>query len=229
MAFFFFVVGLEARREFDMGELRERRRIALPVLAGLGGMAVPVADLPRVQRGRLDARTAGAWRCRPTRPSRSACSRSSAPRCPDRLRVFLLTVVVVDDVVALLVIAIVYTDHVAARARSPSALAIFAVVLALRALGRPARRRLRRRSASASWVALLKSGVDPVIVGLAMGLLTYAYPAARVDLERATELFRVVPRAADAGAGALGAARRRSRDLAERAPAAAAATRGRAT
>src|SRR5689334_2167744 len=43
MTFFFLVVGLEARREFDMGDLRERRRIALPLLAGLGGMAVPVA------------------------------------------------------------------------------------------------------------------------------------------------------------------------------------------
>src|SRR5512144_3360957 len=42
MAFFFFVVGLEARREFDLGELRERRRLALPLLAGLGGMAGPV-------------------------------------------------------------------------------------------------------------------------------------------------------------------------------------------
>src|SRR6266480_3869721 len=42
MTFFFFVVGLEARREFDLGELRQRRRVALPVLAGLGGMAVPV-------------------------------------------------------------------------------------------------------------------------------------------------------------------------------------------
>ena len=43
MTFFFFVVGLEARREFDMGELRERRRVALPLAAGLAGMAVPVA------------------------------------------------------------------------------------------------------------------------------------------------------------------------------------------
>ena len=42
MTLFFFVVGLEARREFDMGELRQRQRVALPVLAGLGGMAVPV-------------------------------------------------------------------------------------------------------------------------------------------------------------------------------------------
>src|SRR6059036_2549863 len=43
MTFFFFVVGLEARREFDLGELRERRRFALPLLAGIGGMAVAVA------------------------------------------------------------------------------------------------------------------------------------------------------------------------------------------
>src|SRR5436305_15328100 len=42
MALFFFVVGLEARREFDMGELRERKRISLPVLAGVGGMVIPV-------------------------------------------------------------------------------------------------------------------------------------------------------------------------------------------
>ena len=42
MALFFFVVGLEARREFDMGELRERKRISLPVLAGIGGMLIPV-------------------------------------------------------------------------------------------------------------------------------------------------------------------------------------------
>src|SRR2546426_1938405 len=43
MTFFFFVVGLEARREFDMGELRERRRLALPLAAGIGGMVVPIA------------------------------------------------------------------------------------------------------------------------------------------------------------------------------------------
>ncbi|MGH2871428.1 MAG: Na+/H+ antiporter NhaA, partial [Solirubrobacteraceae bacterium] len=42
MSFFFFVVGLEARREFDMGELRERRRVAVPIASGLGGMLVPV-------------------------------------------------------------------------------------------------------------------------------------------------------------------------------------------
>ncbi len=52
MTFFFLVVGLEARREFDMGELRERRRLTLPLLIGLGGMIVPDRHLPGRQRGR---------------------------------------------------------------------------------------------------------------------------------------------------------------------------------
>jgi Na+/H+ antiporter NhaA len=51
MTFFFFVFGLEARREFDMGELRERRRLALPVLAGLGGLIVPVAIYLAINHG----------------------------------------------------------------------------------------------------------------------------------------------------------------------------------
>src|SRR3954454_14429164 len=51
MTFFFFVVGLEARREFDMGELRERRRLTLPLLAGLAGMAVPIAVYLAINAG----------------------------------------------------------------------------------------------------------------------------------------------------------------------------------
>src|SRR5471032_893103 len=51
MTFFFFVVGLEARREFDMGELRERRRFALPLLAGIGGMIVPIAIYLAINAG----------------------------------------------------------------------------------------------------------------------------------------------------------------------------------
>ena len=53
MTFFFFVVGLEARREFDLGELRERRRFALPLLAAIGGMAHGRRHLPRLQRQRF--------------------------------------------------------------------------------------------------------------------------------------------------------------------------------
>src|SRR5213076_742437 len=55
MTFFFFVVGLEARREFDLGELRERRRMTLPLLAGLGGLALPVVVFLAVNSGRPSA------------------------------------------------------------------------------------------------------------------------------------------------------------------------------
>jgi Na+/H+ antiporter NhaA len=77
MSFFFLVVGLEARREFDMGEFRERPRIVLPVLAGVGGMIGAVGLYLAVNAGR-PRRTAGRWRCRPIRLSRSASSHCSA-------------------------------------------------------------------------------------------------------------------------------------------------------
>ena len=83
MTFFFFVVGLEARREFDLGELRERRRLALPVLAGLGGMVVPVAIYLAFNAGqRLGARLGGGdvdrhrVRARHARPGRRRASRT---------------------------------------------------------------------------------------------------------------------------------------------------------
>ena len=71
MTLFFLVVGLEAKRELDVGELRERRRLAIPVVAAIGGMLVPVAIYLVFNAGGR-GRTAGARRCRPTPRSRSA-------------------------------------------------------------------------------------------------------------------------------------------------------------
>ena len=188
MAFFFFVVGLEARREFDMGELRERRRAALPVMAGLAGMAVAVLIYLAFNVGRGTAHGWGVAMSTDTAFALGALA-LVGPRFPDRLRAFMLTVVVVDDLVALVVIATVYTSHLAVVPLLV-AVALFGVVLALRRLGR----RLSLAYAAcavAIWVALFKSGVDPVVAGLALGLLVYAYPAARPDLERASERFRL--------------------------------------
>jgi Na+/H+ antiporter NhaA/protein-disulfide isomerase len=108
---------------------------------------------------------------------------------PDRVRTYLLTFSVVDDLAGLAVIAIFYSAHL----RLPALLAgvgFLLVVLAVRAAG------LRFGPVyfllgAAAWVAFFKSGVDPVVVGLIMGLLTYAQPAARSDLERASDLFRL--------------------------------------
>jgi Na+/H+ antiporter NhaA len=187
MTFFFFVVGLEARREFDMGELRERRRFALPVLTALAGMALPVAIFLAVNAG---SSSAHAWGIAMSTDTAFALGLLAlvGPRFPDRLRAFMLTVAVVDDIVALGVIATVYTADLAPRALL-LAVVLFGLVLAALALG--VRKGLVYVALGAAvWVALLESGVEPVVVGLAMGLLTYARPAARSELERATERFR---------------------------------------
>jgi Na+/H+ antiporter NhaA len=187
MTFFFFVVGLEARREFDLGELRERRRAALPLLAGIGGMAMAVAIYLAFNAGRSSA---GGWGIAMSTDTAFALGLLAlvGPRFPDRLRAFMLTVVVVDDIVALLVIATVYTTtlHIVPLV---AAVVVFAVLVAARAFLIRAGL-LCALLGAAAWVCLLKSGVEPVVVGLAMGLLTYAYPAARSSLERATARFR---------------------------------------
>jgi Na+/H+ antiporter NhaA len=188
MTLFFFVVGLEARREFDLGELRERRRILLPTLAALGGIGVPVAIYLAFNAGHPSADGWGAAMSTDTAFALGVLALVAGGPAVQRLRVFLLSIVVVDDLVALLVIATVYTNHVRLIALV-AALAIFGGVYAIRAAG------VRRGPVyfvvgSGLWVAVQKSGIDPVIVGLAIGLLAYAYPAARIDLDRATERFR---------------------------------------
>ncbi|MFY9808021.1 MAG: Na+/H+ antiporter NhaA [Pseudonocardiaceae bacterium] len=188
MAFFFFVIGLEARREFDMGELRERRRVVLPIAAGIGGMVVPIAIYLAVNAGRPSAHGWGVAMSTDTAFALGLLA-LVARRLPDTVRAFLLTVAVVDDVVALAVIATVYSGHVALQPLVIT-LAIFAVILLVRA-SRIRHGWIYAVLGATAWVALFSSGVDPVAVGLVMGLLTYAYPPARDDLERATGLFRL--------------------------------------
>jgi Na+/H+ antiporter NhaA len=183
MTFFFLVVGLEAKRELDLGELRERRRLTIPVVAALGGMCVPVAIYLALNAGGPGAHGWGAAMSTDTAFALGALALLT-PRAATRLRVFLLTLAVVDDLGALAVIATVYTTHVSAIALAV-AVVLFAVLLALRYAPE------WRRPASAVvavglWVAMFESGIDPVISGLAVGLATSAYPPAREDLERAT-------------------------------------------
>jgi Na+/H+ antiporter NhaA len=187
MTFFFLVVGLEAKRELDLGELRERRRLAIPVFAAIGGMSVPVAIYLAFNAGGHGAHGWGAAMSTDTAFALGALA-LLAPRTATRLRVFLLTLAVVDDLCALLVIATVYTTHVSIVALAV-AVALFGVILALR-YAPTIRRPASRVVGVALWVAMFKSGVDPVISGLAVGLATSAYPPSREDLERATVLAR---------------------------------------
>jgi Na+/H+ antiporter NhaA len=189
MALFFLVVGLEARREFDMGELRVRSRLALPVMAGLGGMLVPIAIYLAINGARPTAHGWGAAMSTDTAFALGALALAGGKRLPDRVRTYLLTFSVVDDLLGLAVIAVFYSSHVR----------WFPLLIGVALLAADAvltRRGMRNGPVYlligvAAWVAFWESGVDPIVSGLVIGLLTCAYPAAREDLQQATDAFRL--------------------------------------
>ena len=188
MTLFFLVVGLEARREFDLGELRERRRAALPLAAGLGGMIVPVAIYLAFNAGHSSAH---GWGVAMSTDTAFALGMLAlvGPRFPVRLRAFLLTFSVVDDIVALIVIATAYS---AGLHLLPLLVAggVFALLVASERSGFH-RGYMCVALGVIAWIALSRSGIDPIVIGLAIGLVTFAAPASRPDLERASDLFRL--------------------------------------
>jgi len=171
MTFFFLVAGLEARREFDMGELRERARLVLPLVIGIGGMIVPIGIYLAFNAGRPTAEGWGAAMSTDTAFALGMLALVGSG-VPDRVRTYLLTFAIVDDVAGIVIIAVVYSEHID--------LAALVVGLALLGLVALARALDVRHGAVywllglAAWVAFFKSGVDPLVVGLVMGLLTVA-------------------------------------------------------
>ncbi|MGW5188982.1 Na+/H+ antiporter NhaA [Kribbella sp. NPDC004138] len=188
MTLFFLVVGLEARREFDLGDLRERSRFVLPMLAGVTGMVVPVLIYLAFNAGGPGSHGWGVAMSTDTALALGLLALVGRG-VPDRVRVFLLTVFVVDDLLALVVIAVVYSEDIKLMPLT-AAIVAFAVVLALSLL------RVRKAwiyviLGVLMWAALLRSGVDPVVAGLAIGLTAPAYSPGREELEEATGLFRL--------------------------------------
>jgi Na+/H+ antiporter NhaA len=103
MTFFFFVVGLEARRELDIGELRDRRRLALPLGAAAAGMVLPVGVYLALTHGRLGAHGWGVAMSSDTALTLGVLALVGR-HVPDRLRAFVVTVLVFDDLIAILVL-----------------------------------------------------------------------------------------------------------------------------
>jgi Na+/H+ antiporter NhaA len=187
MTLFFLVVGLEAKRELDLGELRERTRLAIPVLASLGGMLTAAGIYLAINAGGDGANGWGAAVSTDTALALGVLALLTRGRAI-RVRVFLLTVVVIDDLAALLVIAFGYTEEVSITALIVAA-GLFGALFLLRWAGSwrgPAAALL----GVGIWLAMFESGVDAVIAGLAIGLVTSAYPPTRDELERSTELTR---------------------------------------
>jgi Na+/H+ antiporter NhaA len=209
MTLFFLVIGLEVRREFDRGELRERRRAALPLIAGLGGMVVPAVLFLWLNPSGEAAR---GWAMVMATDTAFALGilALAGRRCPVRLRIFLLTLVVVDDVGAISIIALAYSSSVSAPWLLLAAGTLVAMAL------------IRRKGVESSapywmlgiaaWLCTLMGGVHPTVAGVAVGLSTSAYPPRRADLQRASGLARAF-REQPSAALASEAARRITRSL----------------
>jgi Na+/H+ antiporter NhaA len=187
MTFFFLVVGLEAKRELDVGALRERRRVAIPLVAALGGMAVPVLIYLAFNANGSGAHGWGAAMSTDTAFALGVLA-LVAPG-GTRLRVRLLTLAVADDLVALVVIATVYTEHLSVTPLIV-AVGLFGALVALRFAPASWRSQAAAVVGAGAWVAVYESGIDPVITGLAVGLVTSAYPPGRAELEQVVELTR---------------------------------------
>jgi Na+/H+ antiporter NhaA len=187
MALFFFVIGLEVRREFSVGELTDRRRVVVPLVAGIGGMIAPAAIYLLLNPSGPDAAGWGAVIGTDTAFLLGALA-LVGPSSSTQLRIFLLTLSVIDDIVAVSVIGIVYSGEI-----SVAPLVVGGLCLALLAL--MTRWAVWRAAAYVAivavlWVAAVRSGVHASIAGMLAGLLIPAYAPRRQEVEGAASLFR---------------------------------------
>ncbi|MEO7396930.1 MAG: Na+/H+ antiporter NhaA [Ilumatobacteraceae bacterium] len=187
MAVFFLVVGMEIKRELVTGELRDRRTVALPAMAALGGMIIPAAIYLAFNSGGNGSRGWGIPMATDIAFALGVVALLGS-RVPPAVKVLLLTLAIVDDIGAIIVIAIFYTDRV--KFRFVIAAVVIAAVIALMHRARVVYSPLIMIAGCALWFTVFESGIHATIAGVVMGLLTPATPA-QSDLE-AEELVNVL-------------------------------------
>lgn len=181
MALFFFVVGLEVRRELVFGDLRNPRVAAVPALAALGGMVVPALLYVAINAGGEGAHGWGIVMATDIAFVLGAMA-LLGPRISDGTRLFLLTLAIVDDIGAIAVIAIFYSSSIDLVALGVAGAILVATVLLVRfgdarrpnGWGWP----FYVATGLALWVATTLSGIHPTIAGVAMGLIVVVRPRA---------------------------------------------------
>lgn len=173
MTLFFLLVGLEIKREVVHGDLRDVRAVALPVIAALGGMIVPAAIYAVLNAGGPGA---GGWAVPMATDIAFAVGIVTLlrSRVPLAAKIFLLTLAVADDIGAIVVIAVFYSGDLSGGWLACAAAALGLIFL------------LRRGDVQSlapylavgafAWLALLESGVHATLIGVALGLLTPAWP-----------------------------------------------------
>ncbi|MFG2084751.1 MULTISPECIES: Na+/H+ antiporter NhaA [unclassified Spirillospora] len=187
MALFFFVIGLEVRYELSVGELREPRRVVLPVVGGVGGMLVPALLYLLVAPG---GEAANGWAIVIGTDTAFMLGALAVvgPTFATQLRIFLLALTVIDDIVAVSVIGFVYSETV----RVLPLLAMFvlcgvAVLLSRRGVWRAAPYVV---AVLALWLATIQAGLHASIAGMLGGLLVPAHRPVREAVEKAARSFR---------------------------------------
>ncbi len=205
MAIFFFVIGLEIKRELVVGELRDPRAAALPALAAVGGVVVPAVVYLAIVGG---GPAAGGWGIPMATDIAFAVGILAllGRRASAGAKLFLLSVAIVDDIIAILVIAVFYSSSIDLWWLAAALVGLLAVV-GLRRLGVVSPWGYVPLGVVV-WVATLESGVHATLAGVALGLLTPARPVAGRDvldeLEHAlhpVSAFLVIPIFALANAG----------------------------
>ncbi|WP_028709588.1 Na+/H+ antiporter NhaA [Propionicicella superfundia] len=187
MVLFFFVIGLEVRREFSVGELTDRSRAVVPMIAALGGMALPALLYLLFNPSGPQAVGWGVVIGTDTAFMLGALA-LVGPRFSTQLRVFLLTLTVIDDFVAVTVIGVAYSDGVAL---GPLLVAVAGLcVIALLSRFGAWRAAPYLLLLLGIWLATLESGLHPSIAGMAAGLLVAAREPKRSDVEGAARLVR---------------------------------------
>ncbi|MCD0452990.1 Na+/H+ antiporter NhaA [Actinocorallia sp. API 0066] len=187
MALFFFVVGLEVRHEFSVGELTDPRRAAVPVMAALGGIVVPALIFLAINSSGEASRGWGVVIGTDTAFMLGALA-LIGPRFSTQLRIFLLIFTVIDDIVAVSVIGLVYSDHL-------NVPPLIAMAVLCGALALMSRLGVWRTSpyvivAVALWLATYEAGLHGSIAGMLGGLLIAAHEPAREAVKEAAQRFR---------------------------------------
>ncbi|MEA4942931.1 MAG: Na+/H+ antiporter NhaA [Propionicimonas sp.] len=187
MVVFFFVIGMEVRHEFSVGELTERRQIVVPLIAGVGGMIVPAAIYLALNHTGEAAHGWGAVIGTDTAFLLGVLA-LVGPTVSTQLRVFLLTLTVIDDIVAVSVIGIAYTDHLNLAPLIVAAVALAGLVVLDRLDVWRASPYLAL--VALAWLSTLDSGVHASIAGMLAGLLIPASEPSRARVEAAATGFR---------------------------------------
>jgi NhaA family Na+:H+ antiporter len=173
MAVFFFVVGMEIKRELVVGELRDRRTVALPAMAALGGMIVPAAIFLAFNAGGEGGQGWGIPMATDIAFALGVVALLGS-RVPPSVKVLLLTLAIVDDIGAIVVIAVFYTQRVEFEFIIAAGAIAAAVMLMHRA--RVVYPPVIAVTGFALWLAIYESGIHATIAGVVMGLLTPARP-----------------------------------------------------